>query len=210
MILRKLLSKFSWAAVILLTLIASWTSNGFAEVPHLETATFAGGCFWCMEPFLAHLKGVKSVTVGYTGGQKANPTYEEVSSGTTGHAESIQVVFDPTIISYARLLKIYWHNIDPTMVNGQFADQGTQYRTAIFYRNDEQKRLAEESKKELAASGKFDRAIVTEIVPASTFYPAEDYHQHYYKTHALQYNLYHAASGRDQFLKRIWGNEKPE
>ncbi|MCB9756899.1 MAG: peptide-methionine (S)-S-oxide reductase MsrA [Candidatus Omnitrophica bacterium] len=177
---------------------------------HLEKATFAGGCFWCMEPFLEKIKGVKSVTAGYTGGHTKNPTYEEVCSGTTGHAEAVEVVFDPAVVSYSKILQIVWYNIDPTAVNSQFADHGTQYRSAIFYHNEEQKRLAEESKKALAASGKFDQPIVTEIVPATVFYPAEEYHQDYYKKNSLRYNAYHQASGRERTLDKIWGQERKQ
>jgi len=137
---------------------------------HLEKATFAGGCFWCMQPFFDHTKGVEKTTVGYTGGQMANPTYEVVSSGTTGHAESIQIEFDPKEVSYEKLLDIYWHNIDPTQINGQFADEGTQYRTAIFYHNDEQKRIAEKSKQALAASGRFDKPITTRNITSKALF----------------------------------------
>jgi len=172
---------------------------------HLEKATFAGGCFWCMQPFFDNTKGVVKTTVGYTGGHAANPTYEEVSSGETGHAESIQVEFDPKIVSYAHLLDIYWHNIDPTQMNGQFVDEGTQYRTVIFYHSEEQKRIAEQSKKDLAASGRFDKPIVTAIEPASTFYPAENYHQKYYLKSTFQYNMYHDNSGRAEYEENTWG-----
>jgi methionine-S-sulfoxide reductase len=158
-----------------------------------------------MQPFFDNTKGVKKTTVGYTGGHIANPTYEEVSLGTTGHTESIQIEFDPKEVSYEKLLDIYWHNIDPTQVNGQFADHGTQYRTAIFYHNDEQKRLAEKSRKALAASGRFNKPIVTEIVPATTFYPAEEYHQKYYLKSAFQYDMYHDNSGRPEYLNKTWG-----
>ena len=171
----------------------------------LQKATFAGGCFWCMEPFLARLKGVKSVTVGYTGGHTQNPTYEEVSSGETGHAEAVEVVFDPAVVSYEKVLNVFWHNIDPTAVNSQFVDHGTQYRSAVFYHDDEQKRIAQEGKKKLADSGRFDKPIATEIVPAATFYPAEDYHQAYYKKNPLRYNMYHDNAGRDEFLDKVWG-----
>lgn len=174
----------------------------------LEKATFAGGCFWCMEPFLEKIKGVKSVTSGYIGGHTENPTYEEVSTGTTGHAEAVEVIFDPQEVAYSKILQTVWYNIDPTAVNSQFADHGTQYRSAIFYHNEEQKRLAEESKKVLAASKKFDKPIVTEIVPVTTFYPAEEYHQDYYKKNSLRYNMYHHASGREQFLDKVWGKER--
>jgi peptide-methionine (S)-S-oxide reductase len=178
--------------------------------PILEKATFAGGCFWCMEPFLEKMKGVKSVTSGYIGGHTKNPTYEEVSSGSTGHAEAVEVVFDPKEVSYSKILQVVWFNIDPTQINGQFVDHGTQYRSAIFYHNDEQKRLAEESKKALAASGKFDKPIVTEIVAATTFYPAEEYHQDYYKKNAFRYEMYHHGSGREQTLNKIWGKERKD
>jgi len=181
------------------------------EVPmkdaHLEKATFAGGCFWCMQPFFDHCKGVKKTTVGYTGGTVLNPTYEEVSSGQTGHAEAIQIEFDPQEVPYEKILNIYWHNVDPTQVNGQFVDEGTQYRTVIFYHNEEQKKTAEKSKQELSASGRFHKPIVTQIVPASKFYPAEDYHQKYYQKSALQYNMYHDNSGRSQYLDKTWGKD---
>jgi len=176
---------------------------------HLEKATFAGGCFWCMQPFFDHTIGVKKTTVGYTGGTTKNPTYEEVSSGTTGHVEAIQIEFDPREVSYEKILNIYWHNIDPTQVNGQFVDEGSQYRTVIFYHNEEQKRLAERSKQALAASGRFHGPIATQIVPASTFYPAEDYHQKYYQKSPFQYDLYHDNSGRNQYLEKTWGKDTP-
>ena len=155
----------------------------------LATATFAGGCFWCMEPPFDKLEGVVSTTSGYTGGTLKNPTYEEVSAGGTGHAESLQVVYDPAKISYAQLLEVFWRNIDPTVKDRQFCDVGHQYRTAIFYHDEEQKRLALESKQRLEQSGKFP-AIYTEIVPAGTFYPAEDYHQDYYKKNPVRYKYY--------------------
>ena len=170
-----------------------------------EKATFAGGCFWCMQPFFDHTKGVKKTTVGYTGGNEADPTYGEVSSGATGHAEAIQIEYDPNEVSYEKLLDLYWHNIDPNQVNGQFVDEGTQYRTVIFYHNEEQKRIAERSKQSLAASGRFDKPIVTEILPATAFYPAEEYHQKYYLKSSLQYNMYHDNSGREEFEKKEWG-----
>ena len=170
----------------------------------LEKATFAGGCFWCMEPPFALLKGVVSITVGYTGGQKEKPTYEEVSSGITGHAEAIEIVYHPAQITYAELLDVFWSNIDPTTPNQQFVDVGTQYRAAIFYHNEEQKHLAEESKAKLEKSGRFDKPIVTEIKPATTFYPAEDYHQKYYQKSPIRYKFYRFNSGRDQYLKKTW------
>ena len=175
----------------------------------LDKATFAGGCFWCMEPPFEKLKGVREVISGYTGGNKVNPTYEEVCSGTTGHAESVQVIYDPKEISYEQLLDVFWHNIDPTTPNQQFVDKGIQYRSAIFYHNKEQKQLAEESKKKLGQFHQFNKPIVTEIIPASTFYPAEEYHQDYYKKHPFQYKFYRFNSGRDQFLDKVWGKDRP-
>ena len=175
----------------------------------LATATFAGGCFWCMQPPFDRLDGVISTTVGYTGGHTKNPTYEEVESGGTGHAEAIQITYDPKKISYAKLLDVFWHNIDPLTPNGQFCDLGTQYRSAIFYHNDEQKRLAEESKKALETSGRFQKPIVTEIVPASEFYPAEDYHQEYYRKNPVRYHYYRYRCGRDQRLEELWGKAEP-
>ncbi|MBI2495926.1 MAG: peptide-methionine (S)-S-oxide reductase MsrA [Candidatus Omnitrophica bacterium] len=172
----------------------------------VETATFAGGCFWCMQPPYDTLKGVISTTVGYTGGTTPNPTYAQVSSGATGHAEAVQIVFDPATISYVQLLEVFWKNIDPTTVNQQFADRGTQYRTSIFYHSEEQQRLAEASKQRWAKSGAFGgKPIVTAIVPASAFYPAEAYHQQYYKQCPLKYKLYHAGSGREDYLRKLWG-----
>jgi methionine-S-sulfoxide reductase len=175
----------------------------------IETATFAGGCFWCMQPPFDKLKGVISTTVGYAGGKGAKPTYVQVSTGDTGFAEAIEIKYDPTKITYKRLLNVYWMNIDPTVRNRQFADEGTQYRTAIFYHNDEQRKLAEESKKALEKSGRFlGRPIVTEIVPATTFFPAEDYHQEFYMKNSKRYHMYRKASGRDKYLESVWGKEK--
>jgi methionine-S-sulfoxide reductase len=174
----------------------------------LETATFAGGCFWCMEPPFDELEGVVSTTSGYTGGQKKDPTYEEVSAGETGHVEAVQVVFDPTKISYSELLEVFWRNVDPTTPNRQFCDVGSQYRAAIFYHSEEQRRLAEASKKALAESGRLMKPIVTEIVPASEFYQAEDYHQDYYKKNPIRYKFYRYNCGRDQILAKIWGKSR--
>jgi peptide-methionine (S)-S-oxide reductase len=174
---------------------------------HLAKATFAGGCFWCMESDFDKVEGVVSTTSGYTGGQKKNPTYEEVSSGGTGHAESVQVVYDPAKVTYAQLLEAYWHNVDPLTPNQQFCDVGNQYRTAIFYHDAEQKRLAEESKArvEQQLQAKFHRPVVTQIVAASTFYPAEEYHQDYYKKNPLRYKFYRTSCGRDNRLAEVWG-----
>ena len=171
----------------------------------LETATFAGGCFWCMEAAFEKLEGVRDVVSGYTGGHVENPSYEQVCSGGTGHAEAIRVRYDPEKISYEELIDVFWHQIDPTDADGSFADRGSQYRSAIFYHNAAQQKLAEASKQELAESGRFDSPIVTEIEPVQTFYPAEDYHQDYYKKHSFRYKLYRRGSGRDQFLEKAWG-----
>ncbi len=172
----------------------------------LQKATFAGGCFWCMQPPYDKLEGVVTTRVGYTGGHVKNPTYEEVCSGATGHAEAVEILYDPSRISYRALLEVFWHNIDPVAVNRQFADRGTQYRTAIFYHNEEQQRLALESKKSLERSGKFSEPIATEIVPASEFYLGEEYHQGYYKKNPGHYSLYKFGSGRETFLKEVWGD----
>ena len=172
---------------------------------NLEKATFAGGCFWCMEHPFDEIPGVVSVTPGYTGGQKKNPTYEEVSAGGTGHAESVQVVFDPARVTYEKLLNVFWHNIDPTAKDRQFCDFGRQYRSAIFYHNEEQHRLAMQSKSLLEKNKTFKEPVVTEIVQATEFYPAEDYHQHYYKNNPIRYKYYRFRCGRDQRLKELWG-----
>lgn len=168
-------------------------------------ATFAGGCFWCMEPPFDELPGVISTTSGYTGGHKKNPTYEEVSSGGTGHAEAVEVVYDPTKITYAQLLDVFWKNIDPLTPNRQFCDVGTQYRSAIYYHDEEQKRLAEASRQALERSGRFQQPIVTEIEAASTFYPAEGYHQDYYQRNPIRFRYYKYTCGRAQRLEELWG-----
>ena len=174
--------------------------------PHpTAMATFAGGCFWCMEPPFEKLDGVISVTVGYTGGHTKNPTYEEVSGGGTGHAESVRIVYDPLKIDYARLLDVFWHNIDPTTPDAEFCDHGHQYRSAIFFHDESQRRLAEESKRRVEASGRLPGPVVTEVVPATEFYPAEEYHQGYYKKNPVRYHFYRWNCGRDQRLKALWG-----
>jgi peptide methionine sulfoxide reductase msrA/msrB len=173
----------------------------------IAIATFAGGCFWCMEPPFEKLDGVSEVLSGYAGGTEINPTYEQVSSGNTGHAETVQIKYDPKKVTFQKLLETFWQNIDPTQVNGQFADRGRQYRTAIFYHNEEQKKLAEESKAALIKSGKFDQPIVTEIVPATPFYPAEEYHQDYYKKDPLRYRSYKSGSGRQGYIEKTWGEK---
>jgi peptide-methionine (S)-S-oxide reductase len=168
-------------------------------------ATFAGGCFWCMEPPFDKLPGVIATTSGYTGGKTENPTYEQVSGGRTGHAEAVQVLYDPTKVTYAQLLDVFWRNIDPHDAGGQFCDRGDQYRTAIFVHDEGQRKLAEESKRALEASGKLKKPIVTEIVAATKFYPAEEYHQDYYKKNPFRYKFYRTNCGRDARLKQVWG-----
>ncbi len=173
----------------------------------LHKATFAGGCFWCMQPFFDRLKGVKSTQVGYTGSDEDNPTYEEVSSGLTGHVEAIEITYDAQGVSFEKLLDIFWRNIDPTDDNGQFYDQGAQYRTVIFYHDEQQRAAAEASKKTLADSGRFAMPIATEILPASAFYPAEEYHQKYYQKNSPRYQAYHDNSGRKEFEQKYWGKD---
>jgi len=169
-----------------------------------QRAIFAGGCFWCMEPPFEKLPGVLRVVSGYIGGKTSNPSYEEVCSGRTGHAEAVEVLFDPEQIGYAELLETFWRNINPTDPGGQFADRGSQYRSAIFFLDNEQRRLAEASKKALDDSGTFESPIVTEIVPAGPFYPAEGYHQGYSHTNPLRYSMYRQGSGRERFLQTFW------
>ena len=175
--------------------------------PGHKVATFAGGCFWCMEPPFDKLPGVVATISGYTGGTKTNPTYEEVSSGATGHAESVDVIYDPKKVTYEQLLDVYWHNVDPTVKDRQFCDGGTQYRTAIFYNDQEQRQAAEASKAALEKSKPFKAPIVTQIVMANTFYPAEDYHQDYYKKNPVRYQIYRSGCGRDARLKQLWGDK---
>jgi peptide methionine sulfoxide reductase msrA/msrB len=173
-----------------------------------ELATFAGGCFWCMVSPFEELPGVIRVVSGYTGGHVPNPTYEEVCSETTGHAEAVQITYDPELMPYEKLLSLFWRQIDPTDAGGQFYDRGSSYRTAIFYHTEEQRQAAEASRRELEASGRFDRPIVTEIVPAQPFYPAEDYHQDYHKKNPLRYKLYRKGSGRDDFIAKHWNTDE--
>lgn len=197
-------------ALTLVLFCAAMAAPAFGSpVPggRLEMATFAGGCFWCMEHPFDELPGVISVTSGYTGGYQPNPTYEQVSAGGTGHAESVQVLYDPARIGYRQLLERYWHNVDPTVKDRQFCDVGHQYRSAIFYHNEEQRRLAFQTKEALEKSGRFKGPLFTEIVPAGVFYPAEAYHQHYYKKNPLRYKFYRARCGRDQRLRELWGSE---
>lgn len=182
----------------------------FSDETKTQTATFAGGCFWCMKQPFERQKGVIDVIAGYTGGKTENPTYKQVSTGKTGHFEAVQILYDPSKISYKELLNTFWQQIDPTDSGGQFTDRGTQYKTAIFYHNKEQKQLAEQSIIDLETSKIFNKPIVTEILEASPFYKAEDYHQNYYKTCPIEYNSYKKGSGREDFIKEIWQNKIPD
>ena len=193
-------------AVMTVALPLLLAENVAAADRGLRRATFAGGCFWCMEPPFARLAGVVSVTSGYMGGKTAHPTYENYAAG--GHIEVVEILFDPSRVNYADLLQVFWRQIDPTDAGGQFADRGQAYTSAIFYQDQEQQRLAEASRAELAASGRFAKPVVTPVKAASTFYPAEEYHQDYYKKNPIRYRFYRAGSGRDQFLDRIWGKER--
>ena len=171
-----------------------------------EIATFAGGCFWCIQSVYEGRPGIMSAVSGYTGGEKSDPTYEDVSGGRTGHVEAVQITFDPTVVSYDTLLDEFWKNIDPTQTDGQFADRGPQYRTAIFFHTEQQQKAAETSKEELDASGRFSRPIAVEIRPASAFYPAEDYHQSYASKNPREYRSYREGSGRGPFVRKAWGS----
>lgn len=199
----------------LLLVLGGWgllnvSSPSMSEVPdgNPATATFAGGCFWCMEGPFDELDGVLSTTSGYTGGYTANPTYAQVSAGVTGHAEAVEVAYDPQRISYQELLTVYWRNIDPTTPNGQFCDHGDQYRPAIFYHNEAQRRLAEASKEEIERTKTFSAPIVTEITQATEFYPAEEHHQDYYRKNPIRYKLYRLTCGRDARLTELWGSDR--
>jgi peptide-methionine (S)-S-oxide reductase len=201
--LKKFLNLLLSLGVILLSGGTAYSASQSTGGTETSKATFAGGCFWCMEPPFDKLDGVISTISGYAGGKKKNPTYEEVSAGNTGHAEVVQITYDPKKITYEKLLEVFWHNVDPLTPNRQFCDVGSQYRTAIFYHDETQKRLAEESKKALAK--RFKEPIVTEIVAAAEFYPAEDYHQDYYTKNPLRYKYYRYSCGRDQRLEALWG-----
>jgi peptide-methionine (S)-S-oxide reductase len=194
--------KMKIAACFILSIL--FTSFGFGVVPKTAKATFAGGCFWCMEEPFDRLPGVISTTSGYTGGKVKNPTYEQVSMGATGHAEAVQVVYDPSRVSYEKLLEVFWHNVDPLDAKGQFCDRGDQYRSEIFYHDENQKALAEKSKQQQAALLK--KSIVTPISAATQFYAAEDYHQDFYKTSTLRYKSYRMGCGRDRRLQELWGD----
>ena len=192
--------------------LCAWVLTGAtraADTPAgMATAIFAGGCFWCMEHPFDELDGVVSTTSGYIGGHVVSPTYQQVSAGTTGHTEAVKVIYDPAKIGYDRLLEVFWRNVDPLDAGGQFCDRGSQYRTGIFATSEEQRELAEQSKAALANSGRLPAPIVTEIVEAGPFYPAEDYHQDYYKTNPVRYKYYRYACGRDHRLETVWGPGK--
>ena len=205
------------SVIVVLLMIGTWfkfqNMEGLSisdsdRFKNLEKATFAGGCFWCSEFTFENVEEVVEVVSGYTGGGFENPTYEKVSSGKTGHYEAVQVYYDPEKVTFMELLDVYWRHINPTDPYGQFADRGSQYRTAIFYRNEEQKRIAEKSKKELDGSGKFDKPIVTEILPLIKFYPAEEYHQDYYNKQSDRFNVYKKLSGREQFIEETWDSSE--
>lgn len=191
--------------LLMLAALSILSLDGTASAAH-QKATFAGGCFWCMEAPFDKLDGVISVTSGYTGGITSTPTYEQVSSGSTGHAEAIQITYDPAKITYAKLLDVFWQNIDPTVKNRQFCDIGSQYRSGIFYHDAAQMKIAQQSKSALDKNRPFKEPVVTEIVPASIFYPAEEYHQKYYKKNPLRYKYYRNSCGRDKRLAELWGN----
>ncbi|TGK01212.1 peptide-methionine (S)-S-oxide reductase [Leptospira langatensis] len=194
---------------LLIFIISFYSNSHFAkEANKTETAIFAGGCFWCMEGPFEKLPGVISAVSGYTGGKEKNPTYEDVGYGRTGHRESVMITYDPKKITYEALLDTYWRQIDPTDAGGQFADRGNQYRTAIYYKNESQRKLAQEYKDKIGASKKFSSPIVVEILPASEFYPAEDYHQDYYKKNPDHYHSYRKGSGREEYVNRVWGVPK--
>jgi peptide-methionine (S)-S-oxide reductase len=198
----------NWRAVPLLIAAVFLATPGVAGDDDVEFATFAGGCFWCMEADFEKVEGVLSVTSGYTGGTVANPTYKQVSAGTTGHAESVRIVFDPRVISYEELLEKFWHNIDPTVADRQFCDVGEQYRAGIFYHDEGQREAAERSRALIEQTKPFANPIVTEITAATAFYPAEVYHQDYYKKNPIRYSYYRKSCGRDRRLKELWGETK--
>jgi len=191
--------------LLLAAVLCSLLPLAAAENAATAKATFAGGCFWCMEPPFDKIDGVISTTSGYTGGRTLNPSYKDVSGGGTGHTEAVQVVYDPKRVSYEKLLETFWRNVDPTDATGQFCDRGLQYRTGIFYHDDEQKRAAEQSKATLERTKPFKEKIATEIVAAGPFYPAEEYHQDYYQKNPIRYKFYRSNCGRDKRLERLWG-----
>ena len=191
--------------ILLFILLVALANNSVAST---NRAIFAGGCFWCMEAPFEKLDGVSEVISGYTGGSKLDPTYQEVSAGGTGHTEAVEVLYDPQLVSYEKLLEVFWRQIDPTDADGQFVDRGDQYRSGIFYLDAEQKQLAEKSKQQLEKTGRFDKPIVTEITAAGKFYPAEEYHQDYHSKNPIRYWYYRGGSGRDDYLDKVWGKDR--
>jgi peptide-methionine (S)-S-oxide reductase len=206
--IRKKETRFVGLAMLALVVLGVAAPGAAGDGAKTAYATFAGGCFWCIEADFEKVDGVLSVTSGYTGGTVANPSYKQVSAGGTGHAEAVRVVFYPDVVSYEELLDVFWHHIDPTVADRQFCDVGSQYRSAIFYHNDEQRQAAERSKKELGLTKPFPQPIVTEITAATAFYPAEAYHQDYYKKNPLQYSYYRKGCGRDRRVAELWGDEQ--
>jgi peptide-methionine (S)-S-oxide reductase len=186
---------------------ASGHANQAAAKRETARAIFAGGCFWCMEPPFEKIDGVSSVVSGYTDGRTRNPTYEQVSAGVTGHTEAVEIVYDPAKVTYEKLLDVFWRNIDPLTANAQFCDHGTQYRSGIYYLDEAQKKLAEESKRMIVESKRFAKEIQTQIVAASAFYRAEEYHQDFYKKNPVRYYSYRAGCGRDRKLQELWGKD---
>jgi peptide methionine sulfoxide reductase msrA/msrB len=184
------------------------TAQGKVDRSNTAKATFAGGCFWCVEADFEKLPGVLEAISGYTGGSERKPSYKQVSSGNTGHVEAVQILYDPGQVSYAHLVEFFWRHVDPTDAKGQFVDRGSQYGTAIFYADEDQKRIAEHSRQQLDESGRFDRPVVTPILPAGEFYEAEEYHQDYYKKNPIRYRFYRFNSGRDRFLNQTWSKEE--
>ncbi|MBQ26873.1 MAG: peptide-methionine (S)-S-oxide reductase [Nitrospiraceae bacterium] len=207
MTLRHRFIQFGFIAVIAVGIVGN--SIGEPTEKTYARATFAGGCFWCMQPPFARLDGVIATAAGYTGGHTNNPTYEKVSRGNTGHTESVQIVYDPRKVSYEKLLDIFWHNIDPTTIDRQFCDAGSEYRTAIFFHDAEQEHLAKTSKQAIEATKTFPEPIVTEITPASTFYPAEEHHQDYSDKNPVRYQVYRYMCKRDARLAELWGSDAP-
>lgn len=204
---RKIFQFFSTSILWICSLLNPHAAFALDDLGNNEVATFAGGCFWCMQADLDRVPGVVSTTAGYTGGHKSNPTYKEVSAGGTGHVEAVQVIYDPSQVSYQQLLDFYFHNIDPTRDDGQFCDEGDQYRPVIFYHNQNQEQLARRYKQQLINSQTI-QPILVEIAPAQTFYPAEDYHQKYYQKNPIRYKFYRMNCGRDRRLKEVWGSSK--
>ncbi|MEY2498197.1 MAG: peptide methionine sulfoxide reductase msrA/msrB [Verrucomicrobiota bacterium] len=206
------MTRFLLASIALVATLSGVNSSGATEPAPAATRTaiFAGGCFWCMQPPFDQAKGVVKTVVGYTGGSEADANYEKVSAHQTRHRESIEVTYDPAQISYDQLLDIFWRQINPTQADGQFHDIGLSYQAAIFYGNDDEKKAAEVSKEKLGKSGRFQKPIVTEILPAVKFYPAEEYHQKYYLKNPTEFELYHVGSGRVGFLEKVWGKSTKE